>query len=188
MRWVVIILIIAVAGGLGWFVASQTPAQKFLLLPVQNWLSGETPDDTIVSEETEPAEMIPEAETPPPSEPEAPPVEEPDSTPPPVELEGDAALAQYRVWISEARALHPYPDSETRMFDVMMCESGGKPSIVNPAGPYTGLFQYATDTWNGDWNTYRDNQITDARSQIFATALAWNLSMQSHWGCYTRAH
>jgi hypothetical protein len=130
-----IILIIAVAGGLGWFVASQTPAQKFLFLPVQNWLFGDKPDDVIVSEEIEPAEVVPEEETPPPSEPEAPAVETPDPTPPEAELEGDAALAQYRVWISEARALHPYPDSETRMFDVMMCESGGNPSIVNPAGP-----------------------------------------------------
>ncbi|MEM1150663.1 MAG: hypothetical protein AAGI03_08910, partial [Pseudomonadota bacterium] len=96
------------------------------------------------------------------------------------------SLDQYRAWISEARVAHPYPESEQRMYDVMMCESGGRADIVNPAGPYTGLFQYVDGTWNGDWNTYRDQGITSARAQIFATALAWNRNMQNHWGCYTR--
>lgn len=97
------------------------------------------------------------------------------------------SLAQYRAWISEARLKHPYPESEQRMFDVMMCESGGRPKVVNPAGPYTGLFQYAAGTWNDAWNSYRDVGITDSRAQIFATALAWQRGMQSHWGCYKRS-
>lgn len=93
---------------------------------------------------------------------------------------------QYRVWIKEARLKHPYPESEARMHAVMMCESGGKPTIVNPAGPYTGLFQYSNPTWNGAWNTYRNDGIRDAKAQIFATALAWNLKMQNQWGCYKK--
>ena len=101
---------------------------------------------------------------------------------------GENAQAQYRNWIAEARAKHPYADSEERMVKVMMCESGGNASIVNPAGPYTGLFQYRTDTWNGAWNTYRGEGIKDARAQIFATALAWQRGMQRQWGCYSNAH
>lgn len=98
----------------------------------------------------------------------------------------DATLEQYRAWISEARVKHPYADSEERMYAVMMCESGGKASIVNPAGPYSGLFQYTTPTWKAAWNTYRDESILDAKAQIFATALAWSLKMQAQWGCYKK--
>lgn len=97
-----------------------------------------------------------------------------------------ANLMQYRTWITEARVKHPYPEAEQRMYDVMMCESGGKADIVNKAGPYTGLFQYSTPTWKGAWNAYKDGGITDAKSQIFATAQAWEKKMQNQWGCYKK--
>jgi len=100
----------------------------------------------------------------------------------------EQTLDQYRAWIREARATHPYPDSEERMYAVMMCESEGRAEVVNSAGPYSGLFQYSAATWNGDWNTYRDENILDPRAQFFATALAWSNGMQSQWGCYNRAH
>lgn len=98
----------------------------------------------------------------------------------------EATLKQYRDWISEARAKHKYADSEARMYAVMMCESGGRAGVVNPVGPYSGLFQYAVPTWKDKWNTYAGGGILDAKSQIFATALAWSLKMQSHWGCYKK--
>ena len=98
----------------------------------------------------------------------------------------EATLAQYRAWIAEARKKHPYPESEARMYAVMMCESTGRVAIVNPAGPYTGLFQYVASTWNDTWNTYRGDGMLDARAQIFATALAWSRNMQNHWGCYRK--
>jgi len=123
---------------------------------------------------------------------DAPNEEEVAETPTPQPASGDAgdeqSLDQYRAWIREARVLHPYPESEERMYAVMMCESDGDAVIVNPAGPYSGLFQYSPAAWNGDWNTYRDEDIFDPRAQIFATALAWNNDMQSQWGCYSRAH
>ena len=100
----------------------------------------------------------------------------------------DKTLARYRGWISEARAKHPYEESEAKMYAVMMCESGGKASTVNAAGPYAGLFQYRGDTWRGGWNQYRDEDMLDAKTQIFATALAWQRNMQSHWGCYSQTH
>ena len=96
----------------------------------------------------------------------------------------EATLAQYRAWIAEARAKHPYPETTARMYAVMMCESTGRLAIVNPAGPYTGLFQYVAGTWNDTWNTYRSAGMLDPKAQIFATALAWSLNMQNHWGCY----
>ena len=98
----------------------------------------------------------------------------------------EASLKQYRDWIGQARAKHKYADSEARMYAVMMCESGGRAGVVNPIGPYSGLFQYAVPTWKDKWNTYADGGILDAKSQIFATALAWSLKMQSHWGCYKK--
>lgn len=97
-----------------------------------------------------------------------------------------ATLALYRKWIGEARARHPYPESEARMYAVMMCESSGRAAIINPAGPYTGLFQFAAPTWNDAWNTYRAEGMLDAKAQIFATALAWSLKMQNRWGCYKK--
>lgn len=111
-------------------------------------------------------------------------------TPPPITnpraAPDEATLKIYRTWIGEARAKHKYADSEARMYAVMMCESGGRAGVVNPVGPYSGLFQYAVPTWKDKWNTYADGGILDAKSQIFATALAWSLKMQSHWGCYKK--
>lgn len=100
----------------------------------------------------------------------------------------EATLLRYREWIAEARARHPYTDSEERMLQVMLCESKGNAAIVNPAGPYSGLFQYAPGTWKAAWNAYRDEHILDAKAQIFATALAWEQRKQGWWGCYKRAH
>lgn len=200
MRWVVIILIVAMSGVLGWFIASQSAVQQFLRVPVPTSSSGgaEPVDPAPASDMERPGETATvepsDTDTPldPPREdmPEPDPLPEPDPEPATSmpELEGEAALAQYRVWMGEARVLHSYPESEQRMYEVMMCESGGHADIVNPAGPYSGLFQYADGTWSGDWNTYRENDILDPRSQIFATALAWSLNMQGQWGCYSSPH
>jgi hypothetical protein len=73
------------------------------------------------------------------------------------------------------------------MYAVLLCESGGDPAIVSPDGFNHGLFQYSAATWAGDWNPYRDQPITDARAQIFATACAWSRGMQAQWGCYTNS-
>lgn len=97
-----------------------------------------------------------------------------------------ATLKQYRVWIDEARGKYSYNESADRMYAVMMCESGGRAAVVNPVGPYKGLFQYSPLTWNGPWNTYREAGILDAKAQIFATALAWSRKMQQQWGCYKK--
>ena len=87
---------------------------------------------------------------------------------------------QYRRWMSEARATHPYPATIDDMWQVMLCESSGVATIQGPGG-LVGLFQYQPDTWNGAWNPYRDQPITDAKAQIFATAKAWSDGNQQWW-------
>lgn len=93
-------------------------------------------------------------------------------------------LAQYRAWMVEAKKMYPYPQTIDKMYRVMMCESSGNPNVVGGRGAWYGLFQYAPGTWRGRWNPYRNNNIYDAKSQIFATAKAWSIGMQSHWSCY----
>lgn len=93
-----------------------------------------------------------------------------------------APLDQYRVWIEEARALHPYGESSEMMWALMICESSGKPDAVGSGT--SGLFQYTDATWAGAWNPYRDQPIFDPRAQIFATAKAWQDGNQVWWTCY----
>jgi uncharacterized protein YgiM (DUF1202 family) len=93
-------------------------------------------------------------------------------------------LDQYRLWMEEARKLYPYPQSLDKMWSVMWCESKGDAHASGGGGLWLGLFQYAPGTWGGSWNPYRGNSIWDAKSQIFATAKAWSIGMQSHWSCY----
>lgn len=126
--------------------------------------------------------------------PEPPPIKPPEPQPPaprPPRAGGvdEATLQQYRAWIAEARQLHPYPESEDRMFRMMMCESKGNAGIESPGGRNVGLFQFSLPTWNAGWNAaYRDSSRKDPRSSIFAVALAWSLGMQSHWPhCYRQS-
>jgi hypothetical protein len=62
------------------------------------------------------------------------------ATPAPTATPADA-LTQYRYWMDEARALHPYPEDIEQMWAVMICESKGDPSgwrlepLSGPADP-----------------------------------------------------
>lgn len=187
MRFLLILVLLVLSAAAGWVFGSLHPAPESILAPIQNVIAGDGATSNEPSQTIDPVDEGRSRETEEPSVP----VDNPEPALDPIEAptsfaSRDAALEQYRLWIADARTAHPYPESEERMYDVMMCESGGKSDIVNPAGPYTGLFQYVEGTWNGDWNTYRDADIRDARAQIFATALAWSIGMQSHWGCYSR--
>jgi hypothetical protein len=95
-----------------------------------------------------------------------------------------STIDQYRQWIHEARLAYPYPQTEDRMYRVMMCESHGDRFAVGGGGRWHGLFQYVPGTWRGWWNPYRTADIYDAKAQIFATAAAWQRGMQSAWSCY----
>lgn len=91
-------------------------------------------------------------------------------------------LDQYRIWIEEARTLYPYPEPVDFMWAVMICELEGKADAVGEN--YYGLFQYAPETWAGDWNPYHDYPILDPHAQILATAKAWHDGYQVWWsGC-----
>jgi hypothetical protein len=108
---------------------------------------------------------------------------EPTATSPPTATPAlDTPLEQYREWMQEARAAHPYSEPIEVMWQVMLCESEGQADQV--AGGYYGLFQYQQATWAGDWNPYRASSILDPRAQIFATAKAWQDGNQHWWGCY----
>jgi hypothetical protein len=92
-------------------------------------------------------------------------------------------LDQYRAWMEQARATHPYTETIEIMWAVMLCESEGNAQAVG-FGRYYGLFQYTPETWSGEWNPYRAYSIYDARAQIFATAKAWSEGYQLWWwGC-----
>ena len=174
MKLILFLICLGIAGFAGWIAGSLHPAPASLLAMIQQGVSEAAQE----VEDVLPQDGGPVSQT---------------ATPTPSNsgssnTQAEGSLDQYRAWMEAARRDHPYPESVDKMYAVMMCESGGRADIVNPAGPYTGLFQYATGTWNDDWNTYRGSGITNARAQIFATALAWNLGMQSHWGCYSRAH
>ena len=107
----------------------------------------------------------------------------PSATPAPPPATPPATSAdQYRAWMDEARIRYPYSEPVEQMWELMLCESSGNPDLI--AGPYHGLFQYAQETWEGDWNPYRDRPILDPQAQIFATAKAWHDGNQSWWGCY----
>src|SRR5687768_7881852 len=92
----------------------------------------------------------------------------------PAEAAPATAFAQYRAWMIQAKATHPYPQSVEKMYSVMMCESSGNPNAVGDRGKARGLFQYHAGTWNGAWNPYRHQGIWNAKSQIYATAKAWS--------------
>jgi hypothetical protein len=92
--------------------------------------------------------------------------------------------AQYRAWMLDAKRMYPYPQTIDKMWRVMMCESSGNPNASGGRGAWLGLFQYTPTTWRGSWNPYRSASIWDAKAQIYATARAWSIGMQSHWSCY----
>ena len=163
MRFIFIIISMLGIGLIGWIAGSLYPAPASILSPINQLIAGDQQNPDLDDGVAPPSDAV----------------ESSNAVP---------SLEQYRTWIREARAKHPYPESEDKMYAVMMCESGGQADIVNPAGPYSGLFQYVDGTWKGDWNLYRDRDIFDAEAQILATALAWNQNMQSHWGCYSRSH
>lgn len=87
---------------------------------------------------------------------------------------------RYRSWMEEARITHPYSDTVDVMWQVMVCQSSGNANAVGP-GELQGLFQYQQSTWAQPWNPYRDQPISDARAQIFATAKAWSDGNEQWW-------
>jgi hypothetical protein len=173
-------LLLAVAGtrtGRNWGVPSLVPS------PTPVATIAIVPNDALVQETPTP---LPVVDTPPPAPTVEALVQETPTPLPVADTQPPAPTADpYRQWIHEAREQYPYPDSEDRMYAVLLCESGGDPAIISPDGYNHGLFQYSAATWAGDWNPYREESIYDARAQIFATACAWSLGMQGQWGCYT---
>jgi hypothetical protein len=180
------LLIVLILGGfIGWIAGSLYPAPQSWLAWIHSTVF-EQRLNGVATPQAPPAPAPSVASTSSPSVAPAP------STPSPSSSGGgvdEQTLRQYRAWIHEARQAHHYAESEDRMYALMICESRGRAGLVNPAGPYSGLFQYSSATWRSAWNTYRDQGVLDPRAQIFATALAWRRRMQGQWGgCYTNPH
>ena len=172
---------IAVRGLTGWAMAmylAQAPASAPAPTdPAAKKEAAPQAEPVVASKPAATATPIPTATTKPTEKPRP----EPTATTRP---SGSSTQAQYRQWMEEARVMHPYKQSVDKMWSVMMCESGGNARASGGGGRWLGLFQYAPTTWGGSWNPYRGNSIWDARSQIFGTAKAWSIGMQSHWSCY----
>jgi hypothetical protein len=62
------------------------------------------------------------------------------------------------------------------MYRMMMRESGGQ-QYAGSNSSFKGLFQYYSGTWSSSWNPWRQDDIFDASSQIFATAYAISKGM-----------
>jgi hypothetical protein len=69
-----------------------------------------------------------------------------------------------------------YHVSADGMYRMMMRESGGQ-QYAGSSSSFKGLFQYYTGTWASSWNPYRQDDIFDGSSQIFATAYAIHKGM-----------
>ena len=63
---------------------------------------------------------------------------------------------------------------------MMLAESDGRPDLVSD-GQFYGLYQYVQDTWSGDWNPWREQDIFHGPSQIKATALAIKNGKGPYW-------
>ncbi|PIZ00139.1 hypothetical protein COY62_04170 [bacterium (Candidatus Howlettbacteria) CG_4_10_14_0_8_um_filter_40_9] len=88
-------------------------------------------------------------------------------------------------WGTIAAASGMFGVDASKMYRVMLCESGGNRFA---GGYYKGLFQYAPDTWSGASATYPGGayagaSIYDVTAQIYVTA--WKASRQGWgaWGC-----
>ena len=60
--------------------------------------------------------------------------------------------------------------SASSLRHMMMLESSGSTHCVT--GPFKGLYQYCSSTWNAAWNPFRKYGIFNGGAQIWATATA----------------
>ena len=165
MRRILLILMLLGLAGCGAPASGPTPEPTFGLILSAGTAARPTPDPAFsVATVAAGGQTIPAAS----------------ATPAPT-LGGASPDEQYRSWIEEARATHPYSETADVMWQVMICESSGNPAAIGPGG-LQGLFQYQPSTWAESWNPYRSEPIGDARAQIFATAKAWSDGYQSWWG------
>lgn len=87
-------------------------------------------------------------------------------------------------WGAIVSASGMYGVDASKMYRVMLCESGGNRFA---GGYYKGLFQYAPDTWSGasaayPGGAYTGASIYDATAQIYVTA--WKASRPGGWGAW----
>jgi hypothetical protein len=81
--------------------------------------------------------------------------------------------------VARAYGMDPAP-----FLSVAECESHSDPEAHNPAGPYTGIFQYLPSTWAAvsAANGHAGASITDAYSQIHSTVRHVKAHDWGQWG------
>ncbi len=89
------------------------------------------------------------------------------------------------LWDIIVAAAAKYGVDPNRMYQVMICESGGNPNRVSYNGMYHGLFQYLPSTWHGASAAagWAGANIYDPTAQIYVTAWKVSVSGWSGWGC-----
>jgi hypothetical protein len=61
---------------------------------------------------------------------------------------------------------------------VMACESGGSPNAVNPTSGASGLFQFMSHWWRGQWDPFDPAENIARAAALSAGGTDW-----SHWSC-----
>lgn len=81
--------------------------------------------------------------------------------------------------VAKAYDMDPAP-----FLSVADCESHGDPEAYNPAGPYTGIFQYLESTWLSSSATYdhAGAPVTDGYAQIHVTVQKVKAEGWGAWG------
>jgi uncharacterized protein YabE (DUF348 family) len=85
-------------------------------------------------------------------------------------------------WDTIVAASQKYGVDPNKMYNVMICESGGDPTRVSSAG-YVGLFQW--DTSFSSWSAkagFAGASRTDGTAQIYTTAYRASLNGWAAWG------
>lgn len=72
-----------------------------------------------------------------------------------------------------------------QLIRVMYCESGGRSNAYNRSGPYIGLFQFLTSTFNANARRIgiANPNIWDPYQQINVAAYMFSIGQSGQWGC-----
>jgi hypothetical protein len=95
-----------------------------------------------------------------------------------------AGTVDYETYIRQKCS--EYGCNPAELIHVMYCESGGRANAINPAGPYIGLFQFLTSTFNANARYIPQANIYDPYHQIDVTAKMFANGQRGQWGCKYR--
>jgi hypothetical protein len=73
----------------------------------------------------------------------------------------------------------------SQLIRVMYCESGGRSGAYNKSGPYIGLFQFLSSTFNANARRVgiANPNVWDPYQQISVAAYMFSIGQSGQWGC-----